>query len=63
MARRLFEIHPKLMQAARELVSNCGCPAGCPGCVGPSIGANESPEQDAPTAKRAALVLLRRLCE
>jgi DEAD/DEAH box helicase domain-containing protein len=63
MARRLFEIHPKLMQAARELVSNCGCPAGCPGCVGPSIGANESAESGAPTAKRAALVLLRRLCE
>jgi DEAD/DEAH box helicase domain-containing protein len=63
MARRLFEIHPKLMQAARELVSNCGCPAGCPGCVGPSIGPNQSAESDAPTAKRAALVLLRRLCE
>jgi DEAD/DEAH box helicase domain-containing protein len=56
MARRLFEIHSKLMESARELVSACGCPAGCPGCVGPSIGEHGA-------NKRAALTLLGRLCE
>jgi DEAD/DEAH box helicase domain-containing protein len=56
MSRRLFEIHGRLMRAALELVTACGCPAGCPGCVGPSIGEHG-------TNKRAAVTLLRRLCE
>ena len=56
MARRLFGIHVQLIRAALELVERCGCPAGCPGCVGPSIG-------DHGTNKRAAVTLLRRLCE
>jgi DEAD/DEAH box helicase domain-containing protein len=56
MARRLFEIHGQLMRAALELVERCICPSGCPGCVGPSIGDND-------TNKRAAVTLLGRLCE
>ena len=56
MARRLFEIHVRLMEAAREVLAACGCPAGCPSCVGPSIGEHG-------TNKRAAMTLLRRLCE
>ena len=56
MARRLFEIHSKLMQAALDVVRRCDCPSGCPGCVGPSIGEHG-------TNKRAAAVLLGRLCE
>jgi DEAD/DEAH box helicase domain-containing protein len=56
MARRLFEIHPRLMSAAREVVAQCGCSAGCPGCVGPTIGEH-------PANKLAALRLLRRLAE
>jgi DEAD/DEAH box helicase domain-containing protein len=54
MAPRLFAIHGSLMSAALELVERCSCPAGCPGCVGPSIG-------DHGTNKRAAITLLRRL--
>jgi DEAD/DEAH box helicase domain-containing protein len=54
MAPRLFAIHGGLMSAALELVERCACPAGCPGCVGPSIG-------DHGTNKRAAITLLRRL--
>ncbi|HEY8171667.1 MAG TPA: Zn-binding domain-containing protein, partial [Dehalococcoidia bacterium] len=54
MSRRLFEIHTRLMRAALDLLTSCGCPAGCPGCVGPSIGEHG-------TNKRAALTLLRRL--
>jgi DEAD/DEAH box helicase domain-containing protein len=64
MSRRLFEIHSNLMLAARELVSGCACPGGCPGCVGPSIGgADAPPDEQALTTKRAALILLRRLYE
>ncbi len=55
MSRRLFEIHSQLMRAALDVVLHCGCPAGCPGCVGPSIGEHG-------TNKRAAITLLRRLC-
>ncbi len=56
MARRLFEIHTKLIEAAVDVVRRCECPSGCPGCVGPSIGEHG-------TNKRAAALLLNRLCE
>ncbi len=55
MARRLFEIHAPLIRAALDVVERCDCPGGCPGCVGPSIG-------DHGTNKRAAKLLLHRLC-
>jgi DEAD/DEAH box helicase domain-containing protein len=54
MSRRLFEIHNQLMDAALDVVTGCSCPAGCPGCVGPSIGEHG-------TNKRAAALLLSRL--
>ena len=56
MSRRLFEIHTRLMHAALEVVQGCACKAGCPGCVGPSIGEHD-------TNKRAAATLLRRLVD
>ncbi len=62
MSRRLFEIHSQLMQAARELLSNCGCPGGCPGCVGPASGGSDATSA-VDAGKRSALILLRRLCE
>jgi DEAD/DEAH box helicase domain-containing protein len=34
-SERLFELHHDLLQAALELVSDCQCRYGCPGCVGP----------------------------
>src|SRR5207244_5887931 len=37
MSRKLFEIHSRLMAAARDLVLACKCDAGCPGCAGPSV--------------------------
>jgi DEAD/DEAH box helicase domain-containing protein len=54
MARRLFEMHGRLIEAGWQVVERCGCPAGCPGCVGPGVG-------DHAGAKRAAELLLRRL--
>ena len=56
MSRRLFEIHSRLMRTALDLVRRCPCQAGCPGCVGPGFGAQSA-------NKRAAMLLLRRLCE
>jgi DEAD/DEAH box helicase domain-containing protein len=56
MARRLFEIHSRLMRTALDLVGRCPCGGGCPGCVGPAIGEHSA-------NKRAAMLLLRRLCE
>jgi len=34
---RLFELHERLLDAARELVDGCPCPRGCPACVGPVL--------------------------
>ncbi|HSR32637.1 MAG TPA: Zn-binding domain-containing protein, partial [Anaerolineae bacterium] len=31
----LYELHSTLLLAARDLVSACRCPRGCPSCVGP----------------------------
>ncbi|HZP56763.1 MAG TPA: DEAD/DEAH box helicase [Dehalococcoidia bacterium] len=56
MARRLFEVHAALMAAAREAAVACACVAGCPGCIGPSIGEH-------PARKEACIRLLRRLSD
>jgi DEAD/DEAH box helicase domain-containing protein len=56
MARRLFEIHGRLVDAALEVLQSCGCKSGCPGCVGPSIGEHD-------INKRAAMSLLRRMSD
>ncbi len=34
-SEKIFELHDKILQAARDLIENCGCDAGCPSCVGP----------------------------
>jgi DEAD/DEAH box helicase domain-containing protein len=54
MARRLWEIHGQLMDAARQVVSRCACPGGCPGCVGPSL-------EEVPASKKGAREILERL--
>lgn len=35
LADKLFEIHDVLLQAARQVISDCRCENGCPSCVGP----------------------------
>jgi DEAD/DEAH box helicase domain-containing protein len=54
---RLFELHTTLMNAAYDLIANCGCPQGCPACVGPILE-NEAAQLD---TKRLALAILRQL--
>jgi DEAD/DEAH box helicase domain-containing protein len=54
---RLFELHTTLIGAAYDLIANCGCPQGCPACVGPVLE-NEAAQLD---TKGLALALLREL--
>ncbi len=54
---RLYELHATLMDAAHDLIVNCGCPQGCPACVGPVLE-NEAAQLD---TKRLALAILRQL--
>jgi DEAD/DEAH box helicase domain-containing protein len=54
---RLFELHATLMDAAHDLIAHCGCPQGCPACVGPVLE-NEAAQLD---TKRLALAILRPL--
>jgi len=52
----LFEMHDELLAKTRQLIAECDCEHGCPGCVGPlgDIG---------PMAKPAAVRLLDMLIE
>ena len=56
MASRLFDMHGRIVRAARDLVVGCGCRHGCPGCVGPGVG-------DVSMNKRASLALLDQLVD
>ena len=47
----LFQMHDELLAKTRELIAECQCEHGCPGCVGP-IG------NTGPLAKAAALRIL-----
>ncbi len=40
-SKRLFTMHDELKVAAKELITKCGCLAGCPSCVGPNLEVGE----------------------
>jgi DEAD/DEAH box helicase domain-containing protein len=48
---KLFEIHDRLLAAARDLIQKCSCEAGCPSCVGPVLEVGEM-------GKRSTLAIL-----
>ena len=50
-SRPLFDMHGELIAATRNLIAECDCENGCPGCVGP-VG------YTGPLAKSAALRIL-----
>jgi DEAD/DEAH box helicase domain-containing protein len=54
LAERIFERAPELLGRARVLIRGCGCPDGCPSCVGAT-------ETAGGLRKRAALGLLGRI--
>jgi DEAD/DEAH box helicase domain-containing protein len=51
---RLYDLAPRLLAATADLIRNCGCPEGCPSCVGP-VG------EVSPQGKGVALAILERL--
>ena len=55
-SRPLFRMHAELLGHTRELIADCECDNGCPGCVGP-VG------HTGPMAKAAALRILSLLLE
>jgi DEAD/DEAH box helicase domain-containing protein len=40
-SKRLFAMHDELKVAAKDLITKCGCLAGCPSCVGPNLEVGE----------------------
>jgi DEAD/DEAH box helicase domain-containing protein len=50
-SKPLFDMHEDLLAHTRELIANCDCETGCPGCVGP-VG------NTGPMAKSAARRIL-----
>jgi DEAD/DEAH box helicase domain-containing protein len=54
LAERIFQVLPDLLRRGLETIAGCGCPSGCPSCVGP---VNEVGRR----AKPVALALLSRL--
>jgi DEAD/DEAH box helicase domain-containing protein len=51
LSERLWQRHDELIAGAMDLISSCGCDAGCPACTGPRL----EPDAD---AKGLALRLL-----
>ena len=44
-SKKLYELHPTLLEAAAELIRSCGCEDGCPSCVGPALEVGEGGKQ------------------
>ena len=40
-SQALYELHRPLLLAARDVITACGCPCGCPSCVGPVVEMGE----------------------
>ncbi len=54
LARKLFDLHAKVLAAALDLVTKCPCQMGCPSCVGPVAENGEG-------AKEHAIAILKEL--
>ncbi|HDP98159.1 MAG TPA: DEAD/DEAH box helicase [bacterium] len=46
-SRKLFYVHDDLLEAAKQLILECGCQSGCPSCVGPALEVGETGKNDA----------------
>lgn len=58
----LYALHRELMQNVGHLIQNCGCTAGCPSCVGPTLMDDEV-RQEGITRKDLAVALVQALQE
>lgn len=52
LARRVYELDQQILSTAREMLTQCSCPTGCPSCIGPTVELNSI------TAKLSTRVLL-----
>ncbi|MBL7095318.1 DEAD/DEAH box helicase [candidate division KSB1 bacterium] len=53
-SRKLFYVHDDLLKAAKQLILECPCKAGCPSCIGPALEVGE-------LGKESSLKLLERV--
>ncbi len=58
LSEPVYEMRAQLLTGAREMVSECRCPAGCPACIGPILS---SDEERTVSAKALALRVLELL--
>jgi DEAD/DEAH box helicase domain-containing protein len=56
----LFERADEVVARARRVVEACGCPAGCPACVGPILASEEARGHSPKAAALTVLTLLAR---
>jgi DEAD/DEAH box helicase domain-containing protein len=54
LSERLYEVHGRLIDQAKQLISACTCLSGCPACVGPI-------EEVGLTGKQLSMKLLERI--
>jgi len=66
-AEKAYELIEEIMQAALDIVKECGCRIGCPSCVGSvhptAVRGTDSETRDRIPGKEAALVLLHEMLE
>ena len=58
LSQPLFEGRRRLVGAAADLISGCGCRYGCPACVGPILASDERRGHSAKAAAQRILELL-----
>jgi DEAD/DEAH box helicase domain-containing protein len=56
LAARLFEAREELVRRARRLALGCGCPDGCPACIGPELGASSAPAAESARVSRRSVI-------
>jgi DEAD/DEAH box helicase domain-containing protein len=55
LSERLFELHEQLLRAAAETIAGCGCPEGCPSCVGPRAEVGQAGKSSALALAKCAV--------
>jgi len=58
IASKVYDVDSVIWQAADELVTNCGCKAGCPSCIGPPLEVGDVGK----TIARALVTKIRKIC-
>jgi DEAD/DEAH box helicase domain-containing protein len=46
-SKKIFGLHDRILEAARDLIRSCGCAGGCPSCVGPLLEVGSKGKQSA----------------